>query len=138
MTVSESIIRWLKTFDPAEYRKMKKIDTDIQSANADSYTLIKEPVRNVKPYISGRKVYTDHYMIMARLPSQSNTDRIENTGFGEALEGWVRDQDLKENYPELTGAIVSKISVTTPFYIGSTNTNDSLYQMTVAIEYRKE
>jgi len=117
---------------------MKKIDTDIQSANADSYTLIKEPVRNVKPYISGRKVYTDHYMIMARLPSQSNTDRIENTGFGEALEGWVRDQDLKENYPELTGAIVSKISVTTPFYIGSTNTNDSLYQMTVAIEYRKE
>lgn len=138
MTVSESIIRWLKMFDPAEYRKMKKIDTDIQSANADSYTLIKEPVRNVKPYISGRKVNTDHYMIMARLPSQSNTDRIENTGFGEALEGWVRDQDLKENYPELTGVIVSKISVTTPFYIGSTNTNDSLYQMTVAIEYRKE
>lgn len=138
MTVSESIIKWLKSFDPAEYWKMKKIDTDIQSAKADSYTLIKEPVQNVKSYVSGRKVYTDHYMIMARLPSQNNTDRIENTGFGEALEGWVREQNLKENYPELTGAKVSSISVTTPFYMGQTNTNDSLYQMTVAIEYRKE
>ena len=32
MTVSEAVIKWLKSFDPEEYRKMKQIDTDIQSA----------------------------------------------------------------------------------------------------------
>ena len=48
MTVSESIIEWLKTFDPEEYWKMKQVDTDIQSAKVDSYSLVKEPVRNEK------------------------------------------------------------------------------------------
>ena len=65
MTVSEAIIKWLKTFDPEEYWRMKQVDTDIQSAKVDSYSLVKEPVRNVKNYISGRKAITDHYMIQA-------------------------------------------------------------------------
>ena len=48
MTVSQAIIKWLKEFDPAEYWRMQKIDTDIQSAEVDSYSLVKEPVQNVK------------------------------------------------------------------------------------------
>lgn len=137
MTVSEAIINWLKTFDPVEYQKMNRIDTDIQSAEVESYSLIKEPVQNVRKYLSGKQEITEHYAIMARLSSQTNTDRIENNGFGESLEEWVKEQDKNKKHPEI-GMKTQSISVTTPFYIGKTETNNSLYQMTIAIKYIKE
>ena len=138
MTVSEAIIKWLKEFNPAEYWKMKKIDTEQQSPHVDSYSLAKEPVQNVKPYLSGKKVYTDHYTIQARLSSSTPEDRIDNNGFGEALENWVRKKASLEEYPELTDAVVKSIDVTTPFYVGRTDNNSFVYQMTIAIEYEKE
>lgn len=138
MTVSEAIIKWLKEFNPAEYWKMKKIDTEQQSPHVDSYSLAKEPVQNVKPYLSGKKVYTDHYTFRARLSSSTPEDRIDNNGFGEALENWVRKKDSLEEYPELTDAVVKSIDVTTPFYVGRTDNNSFVYQMTIAIEYEKE
>lgn len=138
MTVSGAIIKWLKTFDPIEYWKMKQIDTEIQSTTVDSYSLVKEPVRNVKSYVSGRKVITDHYMIQARLSSQTNADRIENNGFGEALEDWVSEQNKAKNFPQIPDAKVQNISVTTPFCLGTTDTSNSIYQLTVAIKYEKE
>ena len=138
MTVSEAIIKWLKEFNQAEYWKMKKIDTEQQSPHVDSYSLAKEPVQNVKTYLSGKKVYTDHYTFRARLSSSTPEDRIDNNGFGEALESWVRKKDSLEEYPELTDAVVKSIDVTTPFYVGRTDNNSFVYQMTIAIEYEKE
>ena len=138
MTVSESIIAWLKQFNPTEYWKMKSIDTDIQRAEVESYALIKEPVQNVKRYLSGATEYTDHYSLSARLTSQGNTERIDNNGFGEALEGWVYEQNQLGNFPTVENAKVSSISVTTPFYIGKTESDNSIYSMTIAIKYSKE
>lgn len=138
MTVSESIIKWLKGFDADECRRIKSIDTDIQSAKVDTYSLVKEPVQNVKSYMSGKKVYTDHYIIQARLSSQTNSDRIDNTGFGEALSEWVLEKNRSKDFPVIENAKVQEITVTTPFYIGKTETNNSLYQMTIAIKYGKE
>ena len=117
---------------------MKKIDTEQQSPHVDSYSLAKEPVQNVKPYLSGKKVYTDHYTFRARLSSSTPEDRIDNNGFGEALENWVRKKASLEEYPELTDAVVKSIDVTTPFYVGRTDNNSFVYQMTIAIEYEKE
>lgn len=45
---------------------------------------------------------------------------------------------LPGNYPAVENAKVQEISVTTPFYLGQSEENDSLYQMTVAIKYMKE
>lgn len=137
MTVSSAIIKWLKTFNPEEYWRMKRIDTDLMHGDVD-YALMKEPVRNVKSYLSGKKIITDHYMIVARLPSTTNDDCIDNSGFGEALEDWVAKQDKDKIFPQIPDATVLQISVTTPFYMGKTETNKSIYQMTVAIKYEKE
>lgn len=139
MTMSEEIIKWLKTFDPEEYWKMRQVDTGIQSANVDSYALIREPVRNKKTFITGKKVITDHYTIMARLSSQSNSECIENNGFGEALEGWVAEQNMAKNFPQIPDATVREVSVTTPFYLGKTDAdNSSIYRLTVAVKYEKK
>lgn len=137
MTVSSAIIKWLKTFDPAEYWKMKRIDTDLMHGDVE-YALVKEPVRNIKSYLSGKKVITDHYMILARLPSQSNTDCIDNSGFGEALEEWVSEQNKARNYPVIPAVKVTQIGVTSPFVAGKSETNKIVYQMTVAIRYEEE
>ena len=137
MTVSESVIAWLKGFSLGEH-VMKSIDTDIQRAEVEAYALTKEPVRNVKSYLSGRKEYTDHFSLTARLSSQVNSERIENTGFGEALENWVLEQNTKGNLPLVDNANVSEVSVTTPFFIGRTESNNSVYSMTIAITYAKE
>lgn len=137
MTVSEAVIKWLKSFSPEEYWKMKHIDTDLMHGNVD-YALIKEPARNVKAYLSGKKIITDHYMILARLPSNSNTDCIDNSGFGEALEEWVSMQNRKKNYPVIPGVKVTQVGVTSPFVAGKNETNNILYQMTVAIKYETE
>lgn len=138
MTVAEAIIKWLKTFEPSEYWKMKWIDTDMQSAEVDSYSLVKEPVQNVKSYMSGKKVYTNHYTIQARLASKTNEERVDNSGFGEALEGWVREKNSRKEFPELADAVVQSIGVTTLFYIRQTAEHNSIYQMTIAIKYEKE
>ncbi|MCM1112871.1 MAG: hypothetical protein NC399_06410 [Muribaculum sp.] len=138
MTVSEAVITWLLTFNQADVRKMKKIDTDIQSAKVDSYALVKEPIRNVKSYISGKKEYTDHYTLRARLSAEENADRIENHGFGEALEDWLEEQDQKKNYPQIPHATVKGVSVTTPFYCGMTADHNCIYEMTVSVKYEKE
>lgn len=131
MTVSESIIEWLQGFEK------KRIDTDIQKAGAGSYALVKEPVQNIKSYISGRKEYTDHYTISACLPSQTNADRIANNGFGEKLSDWVKEMNDKKSFPQIKDALVNEIAITTPFYMGATSTNDSVYEMTIAIKYEK-
>lgn len=135
MTVSESVINWLKGFDIA---RVNEINTDLLPAEVKSYSLAKEPVQNVQHFLSGRKVITDHFTIQARLASRTNAARMENSGFGEALEEWIFRQNTAGNYPEVENAKVQKVSVTTPFYLGQTQEHDSVYQMTVAIQYMKE
>lgn len=131
MTVSESIIKWLQGFD------IGSISTDIQKAGV-GYSLAKEPIQHVKTYLSGRKEYTEHYTIRARLPSLTDQDRIANNDFGEKLSDWVDKKNAEEHFPVIKDALVNEISITTPFYMGATSTNDSIYEMTIAIKYVKE
>ena len=135
MTVSQSVIEWLKQFDA---EKIKAINTDIRPAKVNSYALIKEPIVNVRTFISGTKVITEHYVLMALLDSQDNTDRKENTAWGEQLEQWIADKCKTKEFPKIADAVVESVDVTTPFYLGSKeSTNESMYQLSISIKYRK-
>ena len=132
MTVSESIIKWLYGFD------MNRIDTDIQKSGTGTYSLAKEPIQDIKSYLSGRKEYTDYYTIQARLSSQTDADRIANNDFGEKLSKWVKERNKAEDFPLIEDSLVHEITITTPFYMGATSTNDSKYEMTIPVKYVKE
>lgn len=135
MTVSQSVIEWLMLFD---VEKLKSINTDIRPARVNSYALIKEPVVNVKKFISGTQIVTEHYVLMALLDSQDNADRKENSEFGEQLEQWISDKCKHKEFPDIDGAKVESVEVTTPFYLGSDeSTNESMYQLSISIKYRK-
>lgn len=137
MTVSKAIINWLEGFN-SENNSLAPINTDIQGPKVDTFSLVKEPVKNVKAYVSGKKVYTEHYMIQARLASSDDLDRVDNLDFGEALEEYVGSKNKAEEYPAIPNATVKSIEVTTPFYLGVAKNNSSVYQMTIAIKYEKE
>lgn len=133
MTRTESIISWLIGFDES----LQKADTDIQSTKVNTYSLVKEPTQTVKSYLSGRKEYTEHYMIQARRNTQYNSDRNNNNAFGELLESWVYEQNASGNFPTIEDAMVKSVTITTPWYVGNVTANDSVYQLTLEIKYEK-
>lgn len=136
MTVSEALIKWLMEFNE-DGRRMKSIDVDKQSAEVESYALVKEPVVNSKKNIQGDEEVTVHYTLMARLANNTNPDRIDNNAFGEAMEGWIEEKNRRREYPDIPKGNVLEVRVTTPFFAGRTETNNSVYQMTVALKYEK-
>lgn len=135
MSVSQSVIDWLKQFDED---KIKSIDTDIRPAKVNSYALIKEPVVNVRKYISGMQLITEHYMLTALLDSQDNLDRKDNVAWGEELERWIAKKCKSKEFPHIPDAVVEDVEVVTPFYLGNKeSTNESVYQLSISIKYRK-
>lgn len=137
MTVSGAIIQWLKRFNPTELWKMGKIDTDLMHGDVD-YSLVKEPVANVKKYINGSEVHTEHYQIRARLDCQTNNDCVDNEEWLEALTLWIDRCNKAGDFPSLADVKVQQIGIATPFYMGKNEENKAIYQMTIFIRYRKE
>lgn len=137
MTVSEAIISWLKEFNPDEYRKMQRINTDLMHNDVD-YALVKEPVQNVRSYVSGMKVITEHYQFRARLDSINDNDSVENSAFMEALTCWIEKRNWNKDFPLLQCGTVQEIGVSTPFYLGASNDKKAIYQLTIFIRYIKK
>lgn len=131
MTVSDSIIKWLMTYDES----VEGIDTDIVSASITSYALVKEPTINTKHYLSGRVERTEYYQFTARLDTQLNADRIDNSQWLENLEKWIEEQKRTGNLPMLERYIVSDVFISTSYYLGQTAEDSSLYSLTIAIKY---
>lgn len=137
MTIVESLIKWLMEFNE-DGKRMKSIDVDRQSAEVESYSLIKEPVVNSTKNVLGEETETVHYTLMARLANNTNTDRVENSAFGEAMEEWIQKKDNSKEYPLIPKGNVVEVKVTTPFFVGRTETDNSVYQITVALKYEKK
>lgn len=135
MTVSGAIIAWLKTFNPEEYWKMQNINTDIMHGNVD-YALVKEPVRNVKKFVSGAEIITEHYQLRARLDTVHDGDTVDNNAWLEALTAWVEQQNRAKNYPEVPGTMETGIA--SPYYMGRSEDKKAIYQLTIFIRYRRE
>lgn len=136
MTVSGAVINWLKSFGTQETGRLGHIDTELMHGNVD-YALVKEPVRNKKESITGDQTITDHYTLQARLPNSTNTDNVENDEFMEALEQWVTECNDSKEFPDIPNATVTEVGITTPFYVGRTGQDNSIYQMTISVVYEK-
>ena len=135
MSTSGAIINWLKTFTQQE-GGMGRIDTDLMHGDVD-YALVKEPVRDVKKSVTGDQTITEHYTLQARLPNITNMDSEDSSEFMEALERWVEERNDKREYPDIARGTVTSVGITTPFYVGRTGQDNSIYQMTISIVYEK-
>jgi len=127
MTISQSLIEWLKGYKPIS------IATETQSDKSMTYALAKEPIVNIKRYLSGKREVTENYLFTARLESQMNTDRIDNGAWFEGLERWVEEQYNLGNLPNVEG--IRKVGVTSSFYVGMADAHTSVYQVGLEIIY---
>ena len=137
MTISESIISWLMLFNPEDYWRMNKINTDIMHNDVD-YSLVKEPVRNVRTFISGTQIITEHYQFRARLSAFNDIEAVENGKWLEALTEWISEKNQKKEFPNINIGIVQEIGISSPFFIGKSDDKNAIYQLTIFIRYRKE
>lgn len=132
MTISESIIKWLKTFEK------KKIETDSLRSASASYGLFKLPQVNSKKDILGNERRTEYYTFRVRLDSKLDPDRINNQKYMEMLTEWISEQNTEGNYPKLEAGRCEEVSVTTAFFVEKAENDTSIYQLTIGIVYVKE
>lgn len=132
MTISDSIIAWLNSYVEG------RVDTDILSDSPLTFALSKQPIINIKSYVSGKEEHTEYYQFLARFDSQTNSDRRDNQSFFEGLESWIYEQNKGENFPAIQNARVESISVSSSYYMGATKENTAMYSLTIALQFTKE
>lgn len=137
MTVSKAIINWLKEFNLKDYWGIEKVGTDLMRQDVD-YALVKEPVRNVKRFISGTEIITEHYQFLARLDSYTDADSEDNDVWMDALSEWIRERNRNKEYPKVDADQVQEIGISSPGYMGRNDKNEAIYQMTIFIRYMKK
>ena len=133
MTISEAISKWL-----AEYGKIV-IETNHVSDGSDQYGLFKSPQRNIVSYVDSNYEITEYYQLLARLNSLSEDDRKDSDEQLEKLTYWADDYPFNHEYPAIDGnRQILNISVTGSPYPLSTDSSETVYQLSIEITYTRE
>lgn len=133
MTISKYIVDFLKLVGGVE------IDTNHVADGSDQYGLFKSPSRERKERIDGSYEITEHYQFIARLDSNSDTERKESDELLEDLTYKVDDYKYEYDYPAIDkNRKVTDISVTGCPYPAETANIGTLYQMSISITYERE
>lgn len=133
MTISEAISKWL-----AEYGEII-IETNHVSDGSDKYGLFKSPQRNIVSHVDYSYEITEYYQLLARLNSLSEDDRKDSDEQLEKLTYWADDYPFIYEYPALDGnRQILNISVTGNPYPLSTDSSDTIYQLSIEITYTRE
>lgn len=137
MSISQSIITWLCGFDGIDVDE--GIDTDLLAANAAACGLYKTPQTNIVSYIDGSRDITAYYSFCARQRAAQDAKRRSNQEWMEALEGWVRRQQLSRNLPALDGnRACQTIFVANSFALQDAEKDEAVYQLTLAVNYTEK
>lgn len=133
MTISQAIVEWLSHY------KDLTIETNHIKDGADKYGLFKSPTRQVKNYLNLDYEITEYYQLLIRQNSVSEDDRKDSDEFLENLTYWADDFQFEYEYPKLDkNRKILDIEVTGTPYPLQTNSDDSIYQITIKITYSRE
>lgn len=139
MTISESIMNWLKLFEREGLKGIEEITTDSLGPSADSYGLRKTKKTVVKKYLGGKEEHTEYYRFLARFDNRTEEARIVNGTWLEALCDWIADRNEAKEFPELGNrSSCTYIGVSTSFCMSMEEPETAVYMMTIAIKYVKE
>ena len=134
MTVSRALIEWLYGFGNIDVSE--RIDTEALAADAQSLGLYKSPQTVVRAYVDGSRNVTAHYQFLVKQGAQTNAERVESHAWMEALERWVREQDMARLLPVLDeGRECSRVFVASSFYMASHEGEEAVYQLSLGIQY---
>lgn len=138
MTISESIIEWLRGYSGG-IEATDKITVDQLAAQDETYGVFKAPGDTVTEYIGGARDVTAYYLFVCRQPSQTNDMRISNQDWMEALEEWIRAQNIARNLPQLEGKRSCwGVSIANSYTMQEQDDDGTVYQFSIAINYSEE
>lgn len=137
MTVSECVKEWLSEYQGADISEMA---TDFIAGELDSYAIYKSPNKEVVSFIDGSRQITEYYQFFARQSTMVDSERISNQQFLADLESWVENNDMNEDYPDLSQVgnyECQEISISNSATITSQEEDNAIYQITIAVKYMK-
>ena len=138
MTISESIIAWLKGF-PGGISASDRICVDQLASSPGAYGVFKAPGDTITEFIGGARNVTAYYLFVCRQPSQTNALRISNQAWMEELEKWIRRQNLAQNLPDLEeNRKCLGISIANSYTMQEQDDAGTVYQFSIAIDYFEE
>ena len=138
MTISESIIEWLRGYSGG-IEATDRITVDQLGTNDETYGVFKAPGDQVTQYIGGSRDVTAYYLFICRQPSQTNDMRISNQAWMEDLEAWIRAQNISRNLPQLEGKRSCwGISIANSYTLQDQSDSGTIYQFSIAINYTEE
>lgn len=138
MTVSECLKEWLNEYDGLDF---SDILTDFIDAPDGCMALFKSPETQETTYLDGSKDIIEYYNFFARKSTQLEPDRIENQQALDDLQDWIESKSFNEEYPDLSQAgkvTCEDVFVNGTASINSQETDNAIYQVTIAIQYLKE
>lgn len=96
--------------------------------------------RTIAEYLDGKKQREYPFLIQSVFSTADEAERIENSGFYEALADWLDDQTDAENLPDLgTGKTAESIkAVTWGFVYEQGESGTGIYQITCKLVYEQE
>ena len=124
MTVSRSIVEWLKGYDMTAV----KVDTDQVGEGADSLGLFKSPNRETTAYNDGSYQIVEYYQLFVVRDGQEN------------FAYWVDDARYQGNLPQLDRdrQCTDLELAGTPYMFEARENNTALYQVSLKITYVRE
>lgn len=136
MTVSKSIVEWLKGYD----MKAVKVNTDQVGEGADSLGIFKSPNRDREEYNDNSYLITEYYQLFVVREGQDNRDREDNDEWLEKFAYWVDDCQYEQKFPELDdNRKCADIELAgTPYMFEAKEDNTNLYQISLKITYSRE
>ena len=138
MTISESIIQWLRGYSGG-IEATDKITTDQLSADGETYAVFKSPGDIIKNFVGGSRDVTAYYLFICRQSSQTNDMRISNQAWMEGLEHWIRAQNLKRKLPDLgQGRTCWGVSIANSYTMQEQTDSGTVYQFSIEINYHEE
>lgn len=138
MTVSESIINWLRGYEGG-LELVDEIRTDQLSEESEAYGIFKTPQDSEEVFVDGSRDVTVHYLFLVRQPSQTDGIRRDNQAWLEGLEEWIRKQNRLRCLPEMDqGRSCFGVTVTNSYAAEEQDNAETVYQLGVAISYFEE
>ena len=134
MTISESLIQWLKQFNTDV--TINNIDIDRLQASGGSYGLYKMPSRNTVDFINGNQERTDFFQFQAKISNITDNNRKNAQKFFSDLEEWIYQKNLSEDLPQLTNYTCIEVTLSDTFYMSEALQKESKYIFGISIRYQ--
>ena len=137
---TEKLRAWLRTC--TSIAQSKYFGADYMGENATEYAVFSIPSSlKYRENILGKRVLREtqeqNFVFAAKIPYGSDVSQnLQNLGFFQDVEAWIRTQNAAGNFPEWDGGTITAIEVTNTGAPMQMGTDAARYQMQIKVTYK--